>query len=153
VKIKRESEDNIFFVEDGSETYSVSFLSKGVIIYGTIGHQVFLCPDVDTVDKAKKFFSNEGRLFETALFHKDNVVSKEEFLSSLDDLQKRKVITDKDKIKLRDFITNNDFVPEAVRRRLPLLGYPHLVELIRFEKPDPVFVKTMSAIKAFLKSV
>jgi hypothetical protein len=154
VKIEKDlANENSFFVEDGSDSYSISFLSKGVAIYGTVGHQVFLCPGVDTVEKAKKVFSNESTLLQTALFHKNNVVSKERFIASLDDLQRRRIITDKDKIKLKNFISNTDFVPEAVRRRLPLLGYPHLVEIIRFEEPNPIFEKTFNAVKTFLKSV
>jgi len=135
----------------------VAVLPGCVFLTGIAGHQIFStgtdCVPVEG-DLPSFFairFPDKAKLEASAQMYAEGHTNKDKFKAGVEKLMNARKITEHDRNKLRAFIDSCDCVPSKVRKRMEVIGYAHLLDLIDFADKDPRLESTVDTFWGVLK--
>lgn len=141
------------FVVSGSHHFNVSFLSGTIALYGTAGMQFFRNLANVPPDQIGRVFPSGAEILAAAELHKETTTDRDMFMGSLEDLLKAKIIDQKNKNVLREFILKCDCPPLVIWQKLRMLGYDHLKPHLKFERPKDELLSTVEAMRIFVDGI
>jgi hypothetical protein len=141
------------FAVSGSHQFNVSFLSGTIALYGAVGMQFFKNLANVPPDQIGRVFLSETEILAAAELHKETTTDRDMFLASLDDLLQAKIIDQKNKNVLREFILKCDCPPLVIWQKLRMLGYDHLKPHLKFERPKDELLSTVEAMRIFVDGI
>lgn len=141
------------FAISGSRQFNVFFLPGTIALYGAVGMQFFRNLANVPPDQIGRVFFSEAEILDAAELHKETTTDRELFLSSLEDLHTARIIDQKNKNVLREFILKCDCSPFVIWQKLRMLGYDHLKPHLKFERQKDELLSTVDAMRVFVDGI
>jgi hypothetical protein len=130
-------------------TFTATFIKTSIFLSGPVGYQIFatkrdLPSEPEHLHYALKAeFMSKADVEKSAQLYTEGHTNKDRFKEGVEGLLNAKKITEHDRNKLRLFINNCDCVPAKIRKKMGVIGYGHLTDLLDFADKDPRLTTTV----------